>query len=271
MTWKRQAVTDMTDLMSKFRDPDAVTFGTWVKLPTLETLELLARLSFDFVVIDQEHSPLSLESAYRLIVVGQSLGMGVLVRVPDRSGSYVQRILDAGADGILVPQVADIEAARDAMSQMIFSRAGGSRGMGATSRAGLWGLASNEEYLSGGDRLLRVIQLESREAVQQAEEILQVAGVNAAFLGLGDLTLLTGLALTHPEIQGLISKFVSAAASCRVPCGTAVGTAAAAGWAARQGFDFVMVSNDLSIFASAASVLAKEIMTSLRDAKRVVE
>lgn len=262
---------DVTDLMSKFRDPDAVAFGTWVKLPTLETLELLARLSFDFVVIDQEHSPLSLESAYRLIVVGQSLGMGVLVRVPDRSGSNVQRILDAGADGILVPQVADIQAARDAMSQMIFSRSGGVRGMGATSRAGLWGLASNEEYLGGGDRLLRVVQLESRGAVQQAEEILQVDGVNAAFLGLGDLTLSTGLALTHPETEDLISKFVTAAVSCGVPCGTSVGTAAAAGWAARQGFGFVMVSNDVSIFASAASSLAKEIMTSLRDAKRVLE
>ena len=53
-----------------------------------------------------EHSPLTLDFAYQAIVVAQGLGLAALVRVPDRSGSHLQRLLDAGADGILVPQVA---------------------------------------------------------------------------------------------------------------------------------------------------------------------
>src|SRR4029453_12201929 len=80
------------------RRPGAPAFGTWIKLPTLETLELLADAGFEFVVVDLEHSPLGLESASRLIFGAQALGMAALVRVPDRSGALLQRLLDAGAD-----------------------------------------------------------------------------------------------------------------------------------------------------------------------------
>ena len=55
-------------------------FGTWVKLPTLETVELLGHAGFDFIVVDMEHAPLTLESAYRAIVMAQAMGMGALVR-----------------------------------------------------------------------------------------------------------------------------------------------------------------------------------------------
>jgi len=58
--------------------------GTWVKIPSLETVELLGHAGFDFVVIDMEHAPHSLESAYRLIVGAQAMGMAALVRLPDR-------------------------------------------------------------------------------------------------------------------------------------------------------------------------------------------
>ncbi len=57
-------------------------FGTWVKLPTIETVELLGHAGFDFIVVDMEHAPLTLESAYRAIVMAQAMGMGALVRVP---------------------------------------------------------------------------------------------------------------------------------------------------------------------------------------------
>ena len=71
-------------------------FGTWVKLPTLETVELLGHAGFDFIVVDMEHAPLTLESAYRAIVMAQAMGMGALVRVPDRSDSHLQRLARLG-------------------------------------------------------------------------------------------------------------------------------------------------------------------------------
>ncbi|HSB84890.1 MAG TPA: aldolase/citrate lyase family protein, partial [Ilumatobacteraceae bacterium] len=135
-------------------------FGTWVKLPTLETVELLGHAGFDFIVVDMEHAPLTLESAYRAIVTAQGMGMGALVRVPDRSDSHLQRLLDAGADGILVPRVTDAATCRASVDAMRFSPIG-VRGLGSTSRAGRWGLVGSVDYLEHGRTgIVRGVQVE---------------------------------------------------------------------------------------------------------------
>ena len=129
-------------------------FGTWVKLPTIETVELLGHAGFDFIVVDMEHAPLTLESAYRAIVMAQAMGMGALVRVPDRSDSHLQRLLDSGADGILVPRVTDAATCRASVDAMRFSPAG-VRGLGSTSRAGRWGLDASAPPRARNDGIVR--------------------------------------------------------------------------------------------------------------------
>jgi 2-keto-3-deoxy-L-rhamnonate aldolase RhmA len=236
------------------RRPGPTTFGTWVKLPSLETLEMLAAAGFEFVVIDMEHSPLTLEFAYSAIVVAQALDMTALVRVPDRSGSHVQRLLDAGADGLLVPQVSSAEEARRCVGQMVFPPHG-TRGMGSTSRAGRWGLTGNPDYLARGDAVVRGIQLEDRDALAQMDAIVDTHGLSAVFLGTGDLSLSSGLPPNAPELQDLIDKLLAATAARGLPCGTAVGDAASAHAAAARGFSFVMVSNDATMFGRAVADL----------------
>jgi 2-keto-3-deoxy-L-rhamnonate aldolase RhmA len=231
--------------------------GTWVKLPSLEIVEIVARTGFDFVIVDNEHSPLSLESTYNAIALGQALGLVMLVRVPDRSGSTVQRVLDAGADGLLVPQVADRATAEAAGAQMTFSRFGGVRGMGSTSRAGLWGLRSSAEYLER--ETVHAIQLEEMAALKNAEELLDAPGVNAAFVGYGDLGLSSGLTADSPELEELVRPVIEATRKRNMPVGTAVGTASAAAAMAARGFTYVLVSNDGSLFASGARKLVEEV------------
>lgn len=252
----------MSALPDGLRRPGTTAFGTWVKLPSLETLELLAAAGFEFVVVDMEHSVLTLEQAYQAIVVAQGLGMAALVRVPDRSGSHIQRILDAGADGILVPQVRDADEARRCVGQMMFAPAG-QRGLGTTSRAGRWGLAGTEEYLRRGAHIVRGIQLEDRGALEDVEAILDTPGLSAVFLGLGDLSLSAGLPATAGELQALTARLLAATNARDLPCGTAVADAAAAVAAAGRGFSFVMVSNDATIFARGAADLAEAIREGL--------
>jgi 2-keto-3-deoxy-L-rhamnonate aldolase RhmA len=242
---------------------DRCLFGTWVKIPAMETVEILADAGFDYIVIDQEHSPLSMESGYRATVAAQGLGMQVIVRVPDRSGSYLQRLLDSGVDGILVPRVTSVAEASQAVRQMIFSPEG-DRGMGITARAGRWGGISRDEYLTWGNtQVMRAVQLEDREIVEKAEEIMQIDGLNGAFLGLGDLQLSTQLPASHPEIQALVDTMLRAARAHDVPCGTAVQTAEEALAAAERGFSFVMVSNDTSLIRTAATSLLSGIRDGL--------
>ena len=192
-----------------------------MKLPSLETLEMLAGAGFEFIVVDIEHSPLSFDFAYQAIVVAQGLGMAAIVRVPDRSGSHIQRLLDAGADGLLVPQVSTAEVARQSVEpDGVLPH--GQEGQGATSRAGRWGLASRAEYLVAATRSSAAVQLEDRQALENMDAILDTPGLNAVFLGMGDLTLSTGLPATADELQTLTDKLLAATASavCRAvrPC-----------------------------------------------------
>jgi len=235
-------------------------FGTWVKLPTLETVELLGLAGFDFIVVDMEHAPLTLESAYRAIVTAQAMGMGALVRVPDRSDSHLQRLLDAGADGILVPRVTDVATCRASVDAMRFSPTG-TRGLGTTSRAGRWGLGTMAEYIEHGDTgIVRGVQVEDQGGLRVIDEILAVDGLSALFIGTGDLSLSSGLAASHPDNDALIAGALEACGRRRIPCGTAVGDATAARAAAERGFRFVMVSNDTTIFGAAARDLRRAIL-----------
>lgn len=243
------------DFLKSLQSPDACQFGTWVKLGSPETLECLALAGFDFIAVDMEHAPHTFETAYRMIVMAQGLGMKVLVRLPDSQGANVQRILDSSADGVLIPRVRSVQEAQQVVDGMIFSPKG-SRGLGITSRAGHWGLKPTPQYVQEGNELvLRIPQLEDQSALEQVDQILDVPGVNAIFVGPGDLALSTGKPATDPSNAALIDRLIQSAKAHGVPCGTAVGDAAAAVKAKARGFNFVMVSNDLSLFAKSAKAL----------------
>lgn len=249
----------VSNFLETLRQPGACQFGTWVKLGTPETLECLALAGFDFVVVDMEHAPHTFETAYRTIVLAQGMGMKVLARLPDSQGGYVQRILDSGVDGLLIPRVRSVEEARQVAEGMIFSPRG-SRGLGITSRAGHWGLKPTPQYVQEGNELvMRAPQLEDQDALRQVEQILGVEGVNAVFVGPGDLALASGKPATDPENAALIDHLIRVARARGVPCGTAVGDGAAATKAKERGFNFVMVSNDLSLFAKSAQALMKSV------------
>jgi 2-keto-3-deoxy-L-rhamnonate aldolase RhmA len=240
-------------MIERLRGADRCLVGTWAKIPALETVELLARAGFDFVVIDMEHSPIGLESAYRAVVVAQGLGVHALVRVPDAGGSHLQRVLDIGVDGILIPHVTGREDAERAIGGMIFPPHG-ARGMGATSRAGGWGLDEPADYLRRGDEeTLRIPQIEDLGALEEVETILDTPGLTGVFLGMGDLTLSTGLPADHPTLRRHTDRLLHLAKTRAVPCGTATRDAAGARAAAGRGFSFVMISNDASIFGAAAA------------------
>lgn len=246
-----------TPFLTRLRGAGTCLFGTWVKLDSPETLEMLAWAGFDFVVVDGEHAPHTFRTVYRSIVTAQGLGLSALVRLPDAGGADAQRVLDSGADGVLVPRVRSAAQAQQAMEPLLFSPRG-SRGMGVTSRAGRWGLRTTADYLrAGDDTVLRAVQLEDPDALRDADAILQVAGVNAAFVGLGDLSLVSGRPPTDPANAALVDGLLRACAARGVPCGTAVADAAAARRSRDRGFSFVMVSNDASIFARAASDLVR--------------
>lgn len=243
--------------MERVRSAGRGLLGTWVKIPAFETVELLAHAGFDFVVLDMEHSPLALDRVYELIVAAQRMGMAALVRLPDQLGTSVQPLLDAGADGLLVPRVTSLEAAAAITARMVFGPAG-ERGLGFTSRAGRWSLMPLPEYLERGDKqCLRMIQLEDWATLDAAAQFAAVAHVNGIFVGLGDLFLSSGKPANAPEVQALVARVLAAAKQAGILSGIAAGTPAEAHRYLALGYSLVMVSNDATLFGRAAADLVR--------------
>lgn len=229
--------------------------GTFVKLPLGEIVELMALAGFDHVVIDLEHSPMSMESAATLISIARLAGIGALVRIPSQGYEWIQRSLDAGAHGILIPHVDSAEQAAAVMRAGRFPPEG-TRGMGPTSRAGRWGLAPSDGYLSDGRERMLIMQIESTAAVVQVDAILDTEPT-ALFIGPADLGLEMGLSAEDPRIVQAQEDVLAACQNRGIPCGIATGTPEAGRKFSRQGFDFVVIGNDATMLGRAAQGIAR--------------
>lgn len=235
------------------RREDGPPLGTWVKLPAMESMELVALAGFDFAVIDLEHSAMNLETAYRHIGVALLTGVSPIVRVPSLDGGIVQRILDAGAEGIMLPHVDTVEQAQAAAVAVRFPPRG-TRGVGSTSRAGAWGAMSREEYLRyGNDEVVLIPQIESALAARNAGAIAAVDGVDALLIGAADLSTSEGKAEDHPDVVAVIADAIRDTKAVGIPIGNAGGaTAASVQAAVDAGYTFTMMSNDASLLGGAA-------------------
>lgn len=225
--------------------------GTFVKLPAVESVELIALAGFDHVVIDLEHAPLSIETASTLIAVARGRGLAPWVRVPSHATEWVQRTLDAGAAGLLVPHVDTAEQGA-ALARAASFGAGGTRGFGPTTRAGDWGVDGTAGYLAAARAARVVAQIESPEAVAEVDAI-AASGVDGLFVGPADLGQALGVSGDDPSLEDACAAVLRAAHAAGLPCGIAAGDGAAAARRLAQGFDSVVVGNDLTMLGRAAA------------------
>ncbi|MDR3070391.1 MAG: hypothetical protein LBU38_05195 [Propionibacteriaceae bacterium] len=244
-------------------NPDGPALGVWVKIPAMESVELIALAGFDFIVVDLEHSPMNLETAYRLIGTARQAGVAPIVRIPELAGGLVQRILDAGAEGIMLPHVDTVEQAEAAVRAVRFAP-WGNRGVGATSRAGEWGLLERAEYLRyGQEEVILIVQIESGPAARAAGQIASVKGVDALLVGAADLSTSEGKGENDPEVLELIAGAIRDTRAAGVPIGNSGGsTEASVQRAVDDGYSFTMLSNDatrLGMAAKAAVVAGRNV------------
>jgi len=239
--------------MDRARSGPRGLLGTWAKIPSLETIEMLGHAGFDFLVIDMEHAPLALDRAYELIFATQRMGMAALVRLPDHLGSPIQPLLDGGADGLLVPRITSVDVADAITRRMVFAPAG-ERGLGFTSRAGRWSLMPMGDYLQRGDgQCLRMVQLEDWATLEAATDFAKLRYVNGLFVGLGDLFLSSGKPPVAPEVQQLVQQVLQVTQAAGILSGIAAGSPAEARQYLDLGYRLVMVSNDATLFGKAAA------------------
>ena len=180
-------------LKQKIRDSE-LTIGSWITLGDTSLAEILANAGFDWLVVDLEHSMLSLEQAGALIQTIELSGVPSLVRLTSNDRNQIKRVMDAGAQGIVVPMVNSAKEAELAVSATRYPPFG-TRGVGLA-RAQQYGV-SFKEYLSWQSSIesgpIVVVQIEHIDAVDNLKEILNVEGVDAFIIGPYDLSCSMGI------------------------------------------------------------------------------
>jgi 2-keto-3-deoxy-L-rhamnonate aldolase RhmA len=234
--------------------------GTFLNLGSSLTAEMAGLAGFDFLLIDLEHGAGDRYELLPQLQAIESTPAAPIVRVAWNDAVLFKRVLDLGPSGIMVPYVQSAEEARRAAAAMRYPPAG-VRGVAGMNRACAFGSGFEEYFEAANSALLTIVQIETPAAVERAEEIAAVDGVDVLFIGPMDLSVNMGIARQweNPALRAAFAKVVSA---CR-KAGKAAGlllTSDDAERAAADGFSFLILGSD---GASAAKGL-KETAAALR-------
>jgi len=196
-----------------------VSIGTWLTIGDSIVAEMLCQAGFDWVAVDLEHSAISISEAQDLIRVIDLCGKIPVVRVGENSLTEIKRVLDAGAQVIIVPMINNKEQAVAAVKAVKYPPVG-TRGVGLA-RAQKYGFGF-EQYKEWNDKESVVIaQVEHIESINNLEEILQVDGINATFIGPYDLSGSLGHPgdFELPEFKQALAKYETLSKQYDVPMG----------------------------------------------------
>lgn len=196
-----------------------LTIGSWVMIGNSTSVEVMASAGFDWLAIDLEHTCIDLETTQTLIQVIQAKNVKALVRVGKNEEVIIKRVLDMGADGIIVPMICSKE---DAERVINFSKYPpfGKRGVGL-SRATGYG-SQFEDYKKWVDKELVIIaQIEHIDAVKNIDEIINVDGIDGIFIGPYDLSSSLGYPGNFEEkkVKEAIQKIIDSCKSNNYPSG----------------------------------------------------
>jgi 4-hydroxy-2-oxoheptanedioate aldolase len=234
-------------------------YGAWVGSGSPVAAELLGHIGFDFLVLDQEHGAGELSDAVSSLRAAASSGTPCIVRAPWNDPIWLKRILDAGADSIMIPSVETAAAARAAVAACRYPPQG-TRGYAAgVVRASTFGLEPGYVPKANGN-LLIVLQIESAAAVEHAAEICAVEGVDVVFIGVNDLAGSIGRLeqLDHPEVRGLVRRAEEIILASGKPIGTV--PSAGASWQElfARGYRMVVGPHDVILLREAALAALRE-------------
>ena len=234
--------------------------GTFViECPVPATLNALALAGFDFVVLDMEHSVVDFSRLELLIAAGQACGLAMLVRPWGEDTGLIGKVLDMGANGIMVPQVDSAERARAIAGQARYAPRG-NRGLCPLSKYD----SLSEPLRMLNDSTYVVVQIEGRQAIERISEIAAVPGIDAVFVGPYDLAMSLGVPPGSPQVFEAAARLADS-----VPRGPALGIyiddpARCGEWAARR-FSLQVVGFDGRMLADAARSIVAQARLSMRD------
>jgi 4-hydroxy-2-oxoheptanedioate aldolase len=231
--------------------------GLWSSLASNIAADIVSDSGFDWILLDTEHSPNEIPDVLGQLQAAERGSASLIVRPAWNDAVLIKRVLDIGAQSVLVPYVQNVEEARRAVAAVRYPTAG-IRGVAAAARASRYGRIP--DYLKKADaEICLLVQVETRTALDQLEAIAGVEGVDGVFIGPSDLSASFGHIGNpqHPEMQKLLQDSVDRLKKVGKAAGILTTNEEEArryiGW----GYTFVAVGSDVGLLARGADALAK--------------
>src|SRR6476620_1238486 len=237
-----------------------VAFGTCLSFGDLYATRLLARMGFDWLTLDIEHSAIDWSQATSIFGAIADAGCVPLARVPEGSHHYIKRVLDAGAMGIVVPMVDTAEQAKIAVDAAYYPPKG-NRSVGGGMHSMNFGATAADYYNQANDNILVILQTESPRGVENAEAIYSLPGVDAIFIGPNDLRFQMrspdGTDPTAEAHEEMMQRVLRAGKKVGTPGGLHVQTPDEVKKRIAEGWQFLAIGSELRMMVSRAQEIVK--------------
>lgn len=229
--------------------------GLWSSLASNYTVEVIAGAGFDWILLDMEHSPNDLESLLAQLQAAAPYPTEAVVRVPWNDMVTIKRVLDVGAQSLLVPYVCSAEEARAAVAATRYPPAG-VRGVAGTTRATRFGRIKDYARRAH-EEICVLVQVETKAALDQLEAICAVEGVDGVFIGPADLHASLGYPgeTANPAVLPVIEQAMRRIRACGKAPGYLSPVEADARRMLAAGAQFVAVGSDVALLARGAEAL----------------
>jgi 4-hydroxy-2-oxoheptanedioate aldolase len=230
--------------------------GLWSNLASHCSVELLAGAGFDWLLLDMEHAPNELPMVHCQLQAAMGSTTHPVVRPPWNDMVTIKRLLDVGAQTLLIPYVESAEEARNAVAYTRYPPEG-MRGYASAARASGFGRIADYPKQCANELCL-LVRIESRLGLDNLEEIAAVEGVDGVFVGPGDLSAALGHAgeIKHPDVQAAIENAIVRIVAAGKPAGILIGDETLARRYIELGCTFTAVGSDVAILGRGAEQLA---------------
>jgi len=229
--------------------------GIWVSIPGSGTAEAMAGCGFDWMVIDSEHTALDLPTMQSMLQAVEPYPTSAIVRPGWNDATEIKRILDLGAQSIIIPYVQTAEEARAAVSAVRYPPEG-LRGIAGTSRASRFGAIP--DYITRANaEICLVVQIESAQGLDNIEAIAAVEGIDGLFIGPADLAASLGFPgqAGHSEVKVRIFDAIRRIRAAGKPAGLLSLDPVFTAEAIAAGTTFTAVDHDVALLLRGANAL----------------
>ena len=236
-----------TNLFKKSILAGDTLIGGWSLSGSATVAEAMGTMPYDYIVLDMEHSPAGIEDITHLLRAIDSTGNAPVVRMASHDPTHIKKAMDRGAKSFLFPYVQSVDEAKKIVEACKYPPVG-TRGFAFMTRGSHY--TSQSDYVARiNDEVFIAMQLETPHALSIATDIGALDGVDAVFIGPGDLSMAMGQPgnITHPDVRSAMEHCVAKLNQNTIPVGTVSRSVEYTQWAVEAGFNFVSVANDLAL------------------------